>query len=365
MIFTHTGNTGASRQGPLSSLRVIEFAGLGAAPFAAMMLADSGADVVRIERPDGTQTRAGILGRNREAIELDLKSATDQAHARELIDHADVVLEGFRPGVMERLGLGPDESLLRNPRLVYARMTGWGQSGPMAKAAGHDINYLALTGVLRSIAREGETPLPPLNLVGDYGGGGMLVLCGILTALLERASSGRGQIVDAAMIDGASLLMAGIWNRVATGLWSTAPGTNSIDGGAPFYNVYRTSDDAFMAVGAIEPHFYVRVLEGLGLPSEYAESQLDRQTWPAVRDNFAQVFRTRTRAEWTAIFDPLDACVTPVLTLAEAAEAPQISARNTLVRIDGHVEPAPAPHYSRTPSLVRQHISTVAAGAAP
>ena len=271
-----------------------------------------------------------------------------------MIDDADVVLEGFRPGVMERLGLGPEPCLRRNPRLVYARMTGWGQAGPLASAAGHDINYLALTGVLWSVAREGEAPLPPLNLVGDYGGGGMLVLCGILTALLERTSSGRGQIIDAAMVDGASLLMSGIWNRVATGEWSGPPGTNSIDSGAPFYNVYRTSDDAFMAVGAIEPHFYTRLLRGLGLADDLADTQHDRTTWPTTKALFADTFATRSRDDWTAIFAPLDACVTPVLTLDEAPQSPQLSARGTLVAVNGHVEPAPAPRYSRTAAAVRQ-----------
>lgn len=358
MNTTVTDKTTAGPPGPLGMLRVVEFAGLGAAPFAAMMLADAGAHVIRVERPGADLASAGILGRNRTVIELDLKTEAGLHQARELLVDADVVLEGFRPGVMERLGLGPDETLRCNPRLVYARMTGWGQSGPMSMTAGHDINYLALTGVLRSICREDENPVPPLNLVGDYGGGGMLVLCGILTALLERSSSGRGQVIDAAMVDGASLLMTSVWSRLATGRWSSTPGTNSIDGGAPFYNVYRTSDDEFMAVGAIEPRFYSRVLEGLGLPRELADCQHDRTTWPATKARLADVFAQRSRAEWTATFAPLDACVTPVLALSEAVQAPQISVRKTLVHIDGHVEPAPAPRYSRTPAVIRRQSAT-------
>lgn len=276
-----------------------------------MMLADAGAEVLRINRPGQRTDDPGILGRGRTALSLDLKDLHDRDRALEAIDHADVLIEGFRPGVMERLGLGPGTCLNRNPALIYARMTGWGQDGPLAATAGHDINYLALTGALRSIARQGEVPVPPLNLVGDYGGGGMLLVTGILAALYERVSSGTGQVVDAAMIDGTSLLMSGIWNRKATGNWSGEPGTNSIDSGSHFYNVYRTADDAFMAVGSIEPQFYQRLLLGLGLADADLPAQHDRAQWPAMKDLFARIFRMKTRAEWTLVFAELDACVSP------------------------------------------------------
>ncbi|MGV9734094.1 CaiB/BaiF CoA transferase family protein [Rhodococcus aetherivorans] len=334
--------------GPLRGLRVVEIAALGSAPFAAMMLADAGAEVLRINRPGQHTDDPGILGRGRTALSLDLKDLHDRDRALEAIDHADVLIEGFRPGVMERLGLGPGTCLNRNPALIYARMTGWGQDGPLAATAGHDINYLALTGALRSIARQGEVPVPPLNLVGDYGGGGMLLVTGILAALYERVSSGTGQVVDAAMIDGTSLLMSGIWNRKATGNWSGEPGTNSIDSGSHFYNVYRTADDAFMAVGSIEPQFYQRLLLGLGLADADLPAQHDRAQWPAMKDLFARIFRMKTRAEWTLVFAELDACVSPVLALDEAVTDPHMQCRNTLVRGD-RVEPAPAPRYSRTP----------------
>ena len=344
----------APSPGPLRGLRVVEIAALGSAPFAAMMLADAGAEVLRINRPGQTTDDAGILGRGRTTLSLDLKDPCERDRALDAIDRADVLIEGFRPGVMERLGLGPDTCLGRNPALIYARMTGWGQDGPLADTAGHDLNYLALTGALRSIARQGEVPVPPLNLVGDYGGGGMLLVTGILAALYERVSSNVGQVVDAAMIDGTSLLMSGIWNRKATGNWSSEPGTNSIDSGAHFYNVYRTSDDAFMAVGSIEPQFYQRLLRGLGLADADLPAQQDRAQWPAMKDRFASIFRTKTREEWTVVFAELDACVSPVLTLDEAVTDPHMQFRNTLIRGE-RVEPAPAPRYSRTPGNAGGH----------
>ncbi|MGW0163005.1 CoA transferase [Mycobacterium sp. NPDC003323] len=340
-----------TRDGPLQGLRVIEIAALGPAPFAAMMLADSGAEVLRINRPGQSTVAAGILGRSRTAsLTLDLKDADDLATAHEAIKRADVLIEGFRPGVMERLGLGPDPCLEANRGLIYARVTGWGQSGPLAAAAGHDINYLALTGALRSIARHGETPIPPLNLVGDYGGGGMLLLNGILSALYERHRSGRGQVVDAAMIDGATLLMSGIWNRLGTGEWGGEPGTNSIDGGSHFYNVYRTADNEFMAVGSIEAPFYRRLLQGLGCNPDTMPDQHDRQSWPAMKRRFADIFATRTRAQWVDVFAELDACVSPVLSLQEAAQDPHMRARQTVLAGE-RLEPAPAPRYSRTPAV--------------
>ena len=347
---THTAHS----PGPLRGLRVVEIAALGSAPFAAMMLADADAEVLRINRPGQTTDDAGILGRGRTTLSLDLKDPCERDRALDAIDRADVLIEGFRPGVMERLRLGPDTCLGRNPALIYARMTGWGQDGPLADTAGHDVNYLALTGALRSIARQGEVPVPPLNLVGDYGGGGMLLVTGILAALYERVSSNTGQVVDAAMIDGTSLLMSGIWNRKATGNWSSEPGTNSIDSGAHFYNVYRTSDDAFMAVGSIEPQFYQRLLLGLGLADADLPAQQDRAQWPAMKDRFASIFRTKTREEWTVVFAELDACVSPVLTLDEAVTDPHMQFRNTLIRGE-RVEPAPAPRYSRTPGNAGGH----------
>jgi len=366
----------APSPGPLHGLRVVEIAALGSAPFAAMMLADAGAEVLRINRPGQNTNDVGILGRGRAAeLSLDLKDPHERDRALDAIGHADVLIEGFRPGVMERLGLGPDICLGHNPALIYARMTGWGQEGPLANTAGHDINYLALTGALRSITRRGEVPVPPLNLVGDYGGGGMLLVTGILAALYERVTSNAGQVVDAAMIDGTSLLMSGIWNRKSTGNWSREPGTNSIDSGSHFYNVYRTADDAFMAVGSIEPQFYQRLLRGLGIADADLPAQQDRAQWPAMKDRFASIFRTKTREEWTAVFAELDACVSPVLTLDEAVTDPHMQSRGTLLRGE-RVEPAPAPRYSRTPgaangggskpaeTLVAQWASTSCATAA-
>ncbi|MGI6873640.1 CaiB/BaiF CoA transferase family protein [Amycolatopsis sp. 3B14] len=331
--------------GPLNGLRVVEFAGLGPAPFAAMMLADAGAEIVRIDRP-GSDRDGGILDRGRRTVHLDLKSDDGLARARELITSADVLIEGFRPGVMERLGLGPRACAELNPRLVYGRMTGWGQDGPLAAKAGHDINYLAVTGALRSIARRGQAPVPPLNLVGDYGGGGMLLAFGLLAALRERDATGRGQVVDAAMVDGVSLLMSGIWQRVADGRWQPEPGTNDIDTGAPFYDVYETADGEYLAVGSMEPQFYERLVRALGLDPARLPDQWDRESWPATKKLFAEIFAGRTRAEWAEVFEPLDACVTPVLSMTEAAADPHLTARSTL-RVDGdRVEPAPAPRIS-------------------
>jgi alpha-methylacyl-CoA racemase len=342
--------------GPLSALRVVEFAGLGPAPFAAMLLAHAGAEVLRIDRPGGGAD-GGALTRGRPVLELDLKDPADRDRALAAVERADVLIEGFRPGVMERLGLGPDVCLAANPGLVYGRMTGWGQDGPRAREAGHDINYLALTGALRSIARRGEAPVPPLNLVGDYGGGGMLLAFGLLVALHERHSSGRGQVVDAAMVDGVSLLMAGVWSRAAQGRWSAEPGTNDIDTGAPFYDVYRTADGEYMAVGSIEPQFYARLLEGLGLDPAALADQWDRERWPEGKAAIARVFATRTRAEWTARFADRDACVTPVLSMAEALDDAHLAPRATLVRAGDGPGPAPAPRLCRTP-LVRDPVES-------
>ena len=334
--------------GPLAGTRVVEFAGLGPGPFAAMLLADAGADVIRVDRPSGP-VDGGALTRGRPWLGLDLKTDAGRATAIELVTRADVLVEGFRPGVMERLGLGPDRCLELNPALVYGRMTGWGQDGPRARQAGHDINYLSLTGALRSIARRGEAPVPPLNLVGDYGGGGMMLAFGVLAALLERVRSGRGQVVDAAMVDGVSLLMTGIWSRAAQGRWSAEPGTNDIDTGAPFYDVYATANDEYMAVGAIEPQFWSRLLLGLGLDAADLPGQWERERWPAMKKTIAEAFRARTRAEWTLVFDPLDACVTPVLSMAEAPDDAHLQTRGTLWAGANGPQPAAAPRLDRTP----------------
>jgi len=332
----------------LHGLRVVEFAGLGPGPFAAMLLADGGADVLRIDRPR-PPVDGGALTRGRPLLHLDLKAAAGRAEAMDIVRRADVLVEGFRPGIMERLGLGPDDCHAANPRLVYGRMTGWGQDGPRAQQAGHDINYLGLTGALRSFARAGQAPVPPLNVVADYGGGGMLLAFGILAALHARETTGRGQVVDAAMVDGVSLLMTGIWSRRAQGRWPGAPGHNELDTGAPFYDVYATADGDYMAVGAIEPQFWARLLEGLGLTPDDLPDQWDRERWPEAKEIVARAFATRTRAEWTAIFEPLDACVSPVLDLAEAPDDPHLAARGTLFPAADGPQPAAAPRLSATP----------------
>jgi alpha-methylacyl-CoA racemase len=344
-----------SAQGPLAGLRVVEFAGLGPGPFSAMLLADAGAEVVRIQR-DATDPGPGPLVRGRTLVPADLKTDAGHRLARELVAHADVLLEGFRPGVMERLGLGPEVCLLDNPRLVYGRVTGWGRGGPLAHTAGHDINYLAVTGALHSIRRAGHPPVPPLNLVADYGGGGLLLTFGVLTALHERATSGRGQVVDAAMLDGVSLLMTGIWSRLAEGRWPGRPGHNELDGGAPFYTVYATADEEYMAVGAIEPQFWERLLQVLALNPANVPDQWDRARWPELTDRIATVFRTRTRAVWTDAFTATDACVSPVRSLAEAVQDPQMRARDTLINVNGVIHPAPAPQLSRTPMRPPSHV---------
>lgn len=333
---------------PLAGVRVVEFAGLGPGPFAAMLLADAGAEIVRIDRPRPS-VDGGALTRGRRDVHLDLKSPTGHARALEIVAGSDVLIEGFRPGVMERLGLGPTACLEANPALVYGRMTGWGQDGPRAQQAGHDINYLSITGALRSFARHGEPPVPPLNVVADYGGGGMMLAFGILLALHERGVSGQGQVVDAAMVDGVSLLMTGIWSRAAQGRWPGEPGCNELDTGAPFYDVYATSDGEYMAVGSIEPQFWDRLLQGLQLDPATLPDQWDRSRWPEAKQILARRFATRTREQWSAIFESLDACVTPVLAMREAVVDPHLSARNTLVPAADGPQPAPAPRLSRTP----------------
>jgi alpha-methylacyl-CoA racemase len=342
--------------GPLAGLRVVELAAIGPAPHAAMVLADLGADVVRVERPGATGVSpwgsTDHTLRSRRCVEADLKSGDGRDAVLQLIAGADVLVEGFRPGVTERLGLGPDDCAAVNPRLVYARMTGWGQEGPRSQQAGHDINYLALTGLLHAVGRKGERPVPPLNLVGDFGGGSMFLLLGILSALWERSSSGRGQVVDAAMVDGAPMLAHLVWAMQAGGAWVDERGANLVDGGAPFYDTYTCADGRYVAVGAIEPAFYRLLIEGLGLDPDVLPAQNDPRGWPQLRAALDAAFLSRTRDEWALVFDGTDACVTPVLTLGEAPDDPHLAARGTLQDLHGAVQPMPAPRFGRSTSDV-------------
>jgi alpha-methylacyl-CoA racemase len=340
----------------LHGVRVVELAGLGPAPFCSMMLADLGAQVLRVDRPPAvapTEVRHNawdILNRNRSSVAVDLRSTSGGDLVRRLIGSADVLVEGFRPGVAERLGVGPDEMLAANPRLVYGRMTGWGQEGPMSPRAGHDLTYLALSGVLAHIGRADQPPTPPLNLVADFGGGGMLLAAGIMAALVERATSGRGQVVDAAMVDGAALLMGPLFGAWASGFWNEARGTNLLDSGAPFYDVYECADGKWLAVGAIEPQFYALLLEGLGLADDDSlPDQNDATRWPELHEVIAGRIRTRTRDEWADVFAETDACVAPVLTMGEAPEHPHAVARAAFADVEGVPQPAPAPRFGRTP----------------
>jgi len=341
--------------GPLTGLRVLELGGIGPGPHAAMQLADLGAEVVRVDRPAAGGHASAAPGRDamlrgRRSIALDIKDSAGLSTLLRLVAAADVLIEGFRPGVTERLGIGPAECQAANPRLVYARMTGWGQDGPRAARAGHDINYISLTGALHAIGRPGQRPVPPLNLVGDYGGGSMLVLVGILAALFERQRSGRGQVIDAAMVDGSALLTQMMWAMRGMGLWSDEPGTNLLDGGAPFYDTYECADGRYVAVGAVEPQFFAIVAAKLGweLPAGY--NHHDRGDWPAIRARLTAAFITRPRDAWAEEFAGTDACVTPVLTFAEAVSDPHIAARESLVDIGGITQAAPAPRFSRTPA---------------
>ena len=340
--------------GPLQGLRVVELAGLGPCPHAAMVLADLGADVVRVDRETGRFDLAAperdVLLRGRRSVFADLKAPDGVALVMDLVERADVLLEGLRPGVTERLGLGPEQCLARNPRLVYGRITGWGQHGPLAARAGHDLNYLGLTGALAAIGRAEGTPVPPLNLVADFGGGSMLLLVGVLAALHERESSGAGQVVDAAMVDGVALLSQMVWSFRSTGLWSDRRQSNLLDGGAPFYDTYACADGKHVAVGALEPQFYAALLAGLGLDAADLPAQLDPAGWPVLRAAFTAAIAARTRDEWTAVFDGVDACVTPVVELSEALAEPHLSARGTYVEVDGVTQAAAAPRFSRTPA---------------
>lgn len=348
----------ANKQGPLAGLKVVEFAGLGPGPHAAMMLADLGAEVVSLQRPGvgvaGMSGKPQMVKRGRIVAEANLKDAEDLGAVMDLISRADVLIEGFRPGVMERLGLGPDAALARNPRLVYGRMTGWGQEGPMAPRAGHDMNYLALTGLLHAIGRKGERPVPPLNLVGDFGGGSMFLVFGVMCALFERQSSGKGQVIDAAMVDGASMLGQMQWDFRGQGLWTDERGVNTLDGGAPFYDTYECGDGKYFSVGAIEPQFFAEMLGKLGLRQEDLPFQLDTARWDELRAALTAAFRGKSRDEWAEIFDGSDACCAPILTFAEAAQNAHMVARGNLREIDGVVTPMPAPRFSRTPAATPQ-----------
>ena len=344
--------------GPLEGVRVVELAGLGPAPFAAMLLADMGADVVSVDRADQAMgapldaAKGNVYGRGRRSVAVDLKHPDGVEAVRRLADDADVFLEGFRPGVAERLGLGPDELRTRNPRLVYGRMTGWGQDGPYADRAGHDINYIALAGPLAHIGRAGQPPTPPLNLLGDFGGGGMLLAFGVACALAERARSGAGQVIDAAMVDGAALLSAPIAPAYALGFFHPERGTNWLDSGAHYYDVYECADGRWLSIGAIEPKFYANLLAVLGLDPADLPDQADESAWPELKARFATVLATRTRDEWMDAFADPDHCVAPVLPFDEVLDHPHIRARGTFVEVDGVPQPAPAPRFDRTPAAL-------------
>jgi alpha-methylacyl-CoA racemase len=335
--------------GPLTGLRVVELAGIGPGPHAAMILGDLGADVVRVDRPPKNAARGSDATlRNRRSVIADLKSEQGRELVLELVAKADVLIEGFRPGVTERLGLGPDDCAKVNDRLVYGRMTGWGQTGPRSQQAGHDINYISLNGVLHSIGRVGERPVPPLNLVGDFGGGSMFLLLGILAALWERQTSGKGQVVDAAMVDGSSVLVQMVWAMREMGVWTDERGTNMLDGGAPYYDTYECADGRYVAVGSIEPQFYAAMLAGLGLDAADLPAQNDRARWPELRARFTEVFAGRDRDHWAKVFADSDACVTPVLAFGEVETEPHIAQRNTFYRVGNGLQPLPAPRFSRT-----------------
>jgi alpha-methylacyl-CoA racemase len=362
--------------GPLAGITVIELAGIGPGPFCGMMLADMGAEVIRVDRAQSVQggdperPPADLLARGRRSVGVDLKSPDGVEVVLSLVERADALIEGFRPGVTERLGLGPDECLARNPRLVYGRMTGWGQDGPYASTAGHDINYISLAGALDPIGRRGEAPVPPLNLVGDFGGGGLLLAFGIVAGLLEARTSGQGQVIDAAMVDGAAALMTMTHSMRAMGIWNDERGTNMLDTGAHFYDVYETADGGYVSIGSIEPQFYAELLRLTGLEGEDLPWQHDRAQWPALKERLAGIFRTRTRDEWCEIMEGTDVCFAPVLTIPEAVAHPHNVHRGTFVEVAGIPQPGPAPRFSRTeaavarpPAHAGQHTDEILAGA--
>ncbi|MBO9559752.1 MAG: CoA transferase [Caulobacter sp.] len=340
-------------QGPLSGLKVLEFAGIGPGPFCGMLLSDLGADVVRIDRKgSGRSSPADVTARGRRSVALDLKSPAAVETCLKLMESADGVIEGFRPGVMERLGLGPDVALARNPKLVYGRMTGWGQTGPYAKAAGHDMNYIAITGALAAIGTQ-DKPVPPLNLVGDFGGGALYLAFGLLAGVIHARATGQGQVIDCAMSDGAASLMAMFYGFKAGGMWGEGRRSNLLDGGAHFYDTYQCSCGRWISIGSIEPQFYLLLLEKTGITDPQFQHQMSRDEWPQLRDKLAAVIATKTRDEWCALMDATDVCFAPVLTMDEAPAHPHNAARQTFVEVAGVTQPAPAPRFSATPGAIQ------------
>jgi alpha-methylacyl-CoA racemase len=337
--------------GPLKGVKIIEVGGIGPGPFCGMMLSDMGAEVIRIERKGqstSTQPKYDVMMRNRRSVGIDLKKTEGVDIVLSMVKQVDALQEGFRPGVMEKLGLGPAVCLERNPRLVYGRMTGWGQEGPLALVAGHDINYISLSGALHTFGRKGQKPVAPLNMVGDFGGGGMLLAFGIVCALFEAQTSGKGQVVDAAMVDGSAALMAMIYGHRASGLWADERGVNLLDSGAHFYDTYETADSKYISVGSIEPQFYELLLKHAEIDDPDFENQLDQQKWPELKERLTEVFKTKTRDGWCEVMEGTDVCVAPVLSLGEAPNHPHNKARNTFIELEGVLQPAPAPRFSRT-----------------
>ena len=350
--------------GPLNGFKIIEFAGLGPAPFAGMMLSDMGAEILRIDKMSSKSAKNSengnfdILSRGRQTLTIDLKKPDGALLALKIIEKADALIEGFRPGVMEKLGLGPEKCLKKNPKLVYGRMTGWGQEGPLSKFAGHDINYLSLTGALHSIGRKGSNPTPPLNLVGDFGGGGMFLAFGIVCALIEASKSDKGQVVDAAMVDGVTSLMAMVHGLLSTDIWEDKPASNFLDTGSHYYDTYECLDGKYVAVGAIEPKFYNSLVEVLGLNKISEEKeQMDKSRWPELKKKFSSIFLTKTRGEWCKIMKDKDVCFSPVLSITEAYEHPHNKARKLFLKNGKRIEPAPAPRFSRTPGSIKRDLS--------
>ncbi len=343
--------------GPLQGIRIIEIAGIGPGPFCGMLLADMGAEVIRIDRPGGGMFGGNAdydyLNRGKRCIAVNLKSPEGVEVVLKLVETADGLIEGFRPGVVDKLGIGPDIVCARNPKLVYGHMTGWGQDGPWSKMAGHDINYISITGALAAIGKKDSGPVPPLALVGDFGGGGLMLAFGMVCALMEAKISGQGQAVDAAMIDGVSVLMASFFGAQQVGFWNEKRGTNMLDSGAPYYDTYECADGEYISVGAIEPQFYIELLEGLGLSGRELPDQNDMEQWPLLKETFIEVIKLKTRDQWAEVFDAKDACVTPVLKMSEVAEHPQIKARGTMVDVDGILHPGPAPRFSRTKAKIK------------
>jgi alpha-methylacyl-CoA racemase len=346
--------------GPLSGIKIVELAGIGPGPFSAMLLADLGADIIRVDRAQQVnpatwdRPNRDLMNRGRRSIGVDLKHPDGVETVLQLVERADALIEGFRPGVTDRLGIGPDVCLARNPKLVYGRMTGWGQEGPMAQAAGHDINYIALAGALAHFGRAGSKPTPPINLIGDFGGGGMFMALGIVSGVLEAQRSGKGQVLDVAMVDGTATLMSMIWGMSALGVWDEARGSNALDTGAPFYDTYETADGKFISLGSLEPQFYAELLERLGLTDAGLPAQMDRDGWPVQEERFTALFKTKTRDEWDEILRGTDACYAPVLTMSEAANDEHMRARGTFVEVDGITQPGPSPRFSRTPGEIQR-----------